>query len=140
MLQSDRPHISVSKLLLQKISSQIPPGSTFAGFWNHYVVGSGIGGFAAEVSEAEYKHQPLGADLINKYQLRAVNLLTYWIDSPSRTKTEQELETCQAAKEACMALAWIDNIPLSLQLKETMVRLGNNYSMLTGGRRLLGTE
>lgn len=123
-----------------ELIEEIAPGSTFPSFWNHYVCGSGIGQASSYTSEAEYKKEPIDPSIIRIAQARAIRYIGQWLEDQTRSKTVQETATCRSARAAYQAFDWTKNPLLFKQLVDPSVELGNTYSMLVSGKKLIGFE
>lgn len=113
------------------------PQTTFPGFFNHFILGSIVALARVDVEEATFKGVQPDVEQVNGFRDKAIGLVAGWIDA-GRTTSSLERETCEAFLEASSSFDWSTNPDLLHQLSSVGSELGNDYSMLINGQRLIG--
>lgn len=79
---------------------------------------------------------------VNGLRDKAIAMVTAWIEwiDTGRATSTLERETCEAFLEAARSFNWATSPELLDDLTAIGSELGNDYSMLINGRRLIGHE
>lgn len=119
------------------VEVNLPPQTDFPAFLNHHLLGNTVALARVDLERASFKGIPPDTELVNGLRDGAIAMIATWVGT-GRASSDLERETCEAILEAARSFDWTTNPELLDQLTDIGSELGNDYSMLLNGKRLIG--